>query len=310
MKKVLLTALLLTSLATPVYADNQAIDPKPLPQASSATVKTIGNITFKFTSGNVGNVSVFQDDRYSDDVVIEQVLKSLWKQGGIKQVTHVNGKSIELTKWKNYGGNIPQTGTPGTGTIPPTGQPSTGGNATPNTQKPGTKPAPNTIPSKIRVVVDNEPVFFEDYGNVQPFIKDNRTLVPMRAVYEHFNVQATVQWDNEKRTVTATNREGKTIVFTIDKKEYQVIHPDGRVEKKINDVAPTIKNGRTMLPLRALGEAYGFVVVWFDPTKVVDMKSQGNYKAKLLPKATWEDQLKKQSTQQGVKAGETIVKPQ
>lgn len=311
MKKVLLTAMAAFSLATPVFADSTVTKPKPIPIPAGALSQQVATITFTFDSGNVRETDVSALPSENTDAVIEQKLKRMWGQGGIKQITHINGKPIEQTKWAKYGGLIPKIGVPGGVAV----NPSTGGSGTtPSTgQTPtqGQKPplsTPAKVPTTIRVVVDNEPVYFEDYGNVQPFIKENRTLVPMRAVFEHFNIQATVKWDNAKRTVTATNREGKTIIFTIDSKEYQVIHPDGRIEKKLNDVAPTISNSRTMLPLRALGESLGFVVIWFDPTKVVDMKAQGKYREHLLDKKLWADFLKKNNQEGECGCQETQTK--
>lgn len=305
MKKTLLAFIMVFSLVAPVWADSQAPEAKPIPVAPGAVVGTAARITFIFYDGKVAETEVSESRYETADESIQKKLKRLWEQGGIKQITHVNGKPIDQTKWAEYGGQIPKGGeipggTGGTsapGTVTPPGSSGT----SPGTNTPGATPKPNQqqkppavkIPNKITVVVDHEPVYFEDYDNVMPFIKNSRTLVPMRAVFEHFNVQATVKWDQATRTVTATNQEGKKIIFTIDKSEYQVVYPGGRVEKKINDVPPIIHQSRTMLPLRALGESLGFKVSWWDQTKVVEMEAQGNYRGHLLDKKVWEETVTK-----------------
>jgi len=37
------------------------------------------------------------------------------------------------------------------------------------------------------------------------------------------------------------------------------------------DVAPVIRNGRTLVPLRVISDALGYNVVWNDPNRVVSI---------------------------------------
>lgn len=108
--------------------------------------------------------------------------------------------------------------------------------------------APNQGPMFI-VSLEDDIVEFED---VQPIIKDNRTLVPFRAILE--KAGAKVDWNQEDKKVTA-ELDGKKIEMTIGQKKIMV---DGK-EVEL-DVAPMIKEGRTLIPLRGMFENLGFEV--------------------------------------------------
>jgi len=57
-----------------------------------------------------------------------------------------------------------------------------------------------TQASDITVIVDGQPVFFED---VQPSIVDGRTMVPLRGVFETMGY--VVNWDNDTSTAILNN---------------------------------------------------------------------------------------------------------
>ena len=107
---------------------------------------------------------------------------------------------------------------------------------------------PNQGPMFL-VTLNDDFVEFED---VQPIIKDNRTLVPFRAILE--KAGAKVDWNQEDKKVTA-ELDGKKIEMTIGQKKIMV---DGK-EVEL-DVAPMIKEGRTLIPLRGMFENLGFEV--------------------------------------------------
>ena len=56
----------------------------------------------------------------------------------------------------------------------------------------------STQPEEIKVLVNGT----RYYTDPLPYIKNDRTMVPMRRVFEILN--ADVQWNNEERSVTAT----------------------------------------------------------------------------------------------------------
>jgi hypothetical protein len=140
---------------------------------------------------------------------------------------------------------------------------------------------------EITVFVRKDQVKFPDQ---KPVIIMGRTMVPVRAVFEHKYVQAKVIWDAENRTVTAKDRSGKTVIFRIGENNYRVIYR-GKEEYQYSDVAPVIQNGRTLLPLRALSESLNFQVDWLDQERKVELKEKTGYYRELMSEAQWEKYL-------------------
>lgn len=113
----------------------------------------------------------------------------------------------------------------------------------------------------IKVFVDGIPVTFD----VQPTIRNDRTLVPFRAIAEALNISVT--WDGAARIVKGT--DGKTAI------ELQI---DNKTAKKGDssitlDAAPTIIGNRTLIPLRFFSEAFGCGVKWDGTVREVKIAS-------------------------------------
>lgn len=108
----------------------------------------------------------------------------------------------------------------------------------------------------IKVVLDGEEMNFE----VTPFIEQDRTMVPLRAIFEALG--AVVQWNDETRTVTAA-REDLEIKLVIDGPAYK------NGEAISLDAPAKIVNSRTFVPLRFVSEALGSTVTWDDLNKTV-----------------------------------------
>ncbi len=92
-----------------------------------------------------------------------------------------------------------------------------------------------------------------------PMIISSRSMVPIRAVVEAIN--GTVSWDNSTQKITL-NANGNTVIMWIDK--YEII-VNGTTYKI--DVAPTIVNGRTYVPVRFAAENLSTKVYWINTTK-------------------------------------------
>ena len=105
----------------------------------------------------------------------------------------------------------------------------------------------------IYVKLNGEYIDFSKYGQ-NPVIENGRTLVPLRSVFEALG--ASVEWDGATSTVTSI-RGNVTVKLTIN---IATIYVNG--EAKTLDVAPKILNGRTMVPLRAVVEAFGCQIGW------------------------------------------------
>jgi hypothetical protein len=119
---------------------------------------------------------------------------------------------------------------------------------------------PEPKDDEIRVVLDNKQVIFSDRS---PLIKGGRTLVPFRAIFEEFG--ADVAWDAETETVTA-KKDDISIKLIIDNTKAMV----GGNEIILDQPAEII-DGRTMVPLRFIGEAMNCKVIWNRLERIVDI---------------------------------------
>ena len=110
----------------------------------------------------------------------------------------------------------------------------------------------------ITVKVDGEEVVFPDQ---KPILENDRTLVPLRAIFEALGAE--VGWDDATQTVTATKGD-ITISLQIGSTDLFV---NGEV--KVIDVPAKLLNSRTLAPVRAISEAFGCTVDWEDATQTV-----------------------------------------
>lgn len=115
----------------------------------------------------------------------------------------------------------------------------------------------------ILVVLDGTQLTFD----VPPQIIKDRTMVPIRAIFEALGAE--VDWDAETRTVTATI-DDYTVQCTIDQK---TMIAGG--EKVQMDVAPVIVDGRTLMPVRFAAEAFDCTVVWVGSARTAYIVSRG-----------------------------------
>ncbi|MBC7766301.1 MAG: tetratricopeptide repeat protein [Hyphomonadaceae bacterium] len=102
--------------------------------------------------------------------------------------------------------------------------------------------------------------------DTEPFILNDRTMVPMRVIFE--GLGATVQWDAIKQTVTATKGDMQ-IVLTISSNLALVNQSSQTLE-----AAPTIRDGRTFVPVRFISEALGAKVNWAADERRVSIVSK------------------------------------
>ena len=116
---------------------------------------------------------------------------------------------------------------------------------------------------EISIFLDNSSISFEQ----PPIIRDDRTLVPFRALFEKMG--ATVDWDSEKRTVEGAIGD-KLITLVIDDSLAQ-IREDGQVNNVKMDVPAQIVNNRTLVPLRFVMENFGLDVNWDSKTRTIDV---------------------------------------
>ena len=128
-------------------------------------------------------------------------------------------------------------------------------------------PTPVGAEDKITVTIDGEVLEFVDQSAQ---IINNRTLVPMRAIFEKLG--ASVQWLHEYRMVVADTAL-INITMKIDEATYYV-----NGEAKTLDVPAQILNDRTMIPARAVAESLGCKVEWNQETKTVIITTKDHEK--------------------------------
>ena len=103
------------------------------------------------------------------------------------------------------------------------------------------------------MTVNGNDMPIDEQGTV-PVIVNDRSLLPVRAVVEQMG--GTVDWNGETQEVTLTYGEAE-IKLTIDSTEALL-----NGEKQALDVAPTVINDRTMLPIRFIAYSFKFEVEW------------------------------------------------
>uniref|UniRef100_UPI000481B308 stalk domain-containing protein n=1 Tax=Desulfovirgula thermocuniculi TaxID=348842 RepID=UPI000481B308 len=98
-----------------------------------------------------------------------------------------------------------------------------------------------------------------------PVVEQGRVLVPLRAIFEALG--ASVEWDGSTQTVTG-RKEGTTVRLVIGQGTAYVN------ERPVSlDVPGKIINGRTMVPLRFIGESLGAEVNWDGTTRTVIVRT-------------------------------------
>ena len=117
-----------------------------------------------------------------------------------------------------------------------------------------------SLAADVKVQINGEIVDFKDSaGNtVNAQILNDRTMVPMRKIFEVLG--ATVDWDGEERIVTGT--KGDTIIKLQIDNPVVTKEKSGVEETLTLDVAPTIIEDRTMVPLRFIAESLDKQVGW------------------------------------------------
>ncbi|TYO92725.1 exo-beta-N-acetylmuramidase NamZ domain-containing protein [Desulfallas thermosapovorans] len=110
----------------------------------------------------------------------------------------------------------------------------------------------------ISVIVEGHAIDFD----AAPFVDtNNRLMVPLRAIVEALN--ATVDYDEETKEITIV-KQGRTNIFMLNS---NMVLVDG--ELKSMDTMPVVKNGRTMVPVRYVGEYFGAYVNWDPASRIV-----------------------------------------
>jgi len=104
--------------------------------------------------------------------------------------------------------------------------------------------------------------------DVKPFLTEGRSMVPFRALAETMGAQ--VGWNAENQTITVL-KGSKVIEMTVGNNNALV---DGNPVTL--DVPPTIVDGRTVVPLRFVGESLNANVSYDENTEIVKVLPKTN----------------------------------
>ena len=102
--------------------------------------------------------------------------------------------------------------------------------------------------------------------DVPPQIIQERTMVPLRFIAESFGSE--VEWIATSKSIRIVLHD-TTILMQIGN---PIVHINDRQQRI--DVPPTIRNERTLVPLRFIAEAFGSEVEWFPHTKEIKITYQ------------------------------------
>lgn len=118
----------------------------------------------------------------------------------------------------------------------------------------------------VKIMLNGE----EFVTDVAPFIENNRTMVPARAIFEAMG--ARVNWDEEKKTVLMLRQNGdelSSVVLQIGLDKAFVNN-----EAMPLDAPAKIVQNRTFVPLRFIIEAFGEDITWDGDQRVVSINYQ------------------------------------
>jgi len=114
---------------------------------------------------------------------------------------------------------------------------------------------------QIQVILDGEVLSFDQ----PPTIENGHTLVPLRSIFEALG--ADVKWEQSTRTATATKRRN---IINIQINNEQIIR-NGFIS--ILETPPRLINSHTLVPIRAVAEAFNANVDWDNATRTVIINS-------------------------------------
>lgn len=102
----------------------------------------------------------------------------------------------------------------------------------------------------VKVLLNGQEIEFD----VSPQIINERTMVPMRTIFEALGY--TVDWSETTQSITAV-KDNNTIFMRVN--DTTMYYNDTLITL---DVVPIITNGRTLVPVRGISEASNYDVQW------------------------------------------------
>lgn len=113
---------------------------------------------------------------------------------------------------------------------------------------------------EITVLLNGRKIEFDQ----QPVIKNNRTLVPMRAIFEAMGCE--VSWNDG--IIDVYKNSSKIMTLKVNDNTVKIYGKDDLY----TDTAPMVINSRTLVPVRVISEGIGAEVDWNQDSKTVIIK--------------------------------------
>ncbi len=127
------------------------------------------------------------------------------------------------------------------------------------------QPEPPMIAKDIKILINGVPLDTLDPQPEPPMLYQDRTLVPLRSIFE--SLGAEVEWEGTTKTITL--KKGTTIIIMRINVGTATING-----QTVNlDVPPLLYNDRTFVPLRFVSQALGNEVGWNDQTRTVSINA-------------------------------------
>ncbi len=121
----------------------------------------------------------------------------------------------------------------------------------------------------ISVLINGKQIEFD----VPPQTVNDRTMVPMRKIFEELG--AKVEWIEDTQMILAS-KDSKFILMQIGKPAIIIKDFKAGSETKVPlDSEPFVTDGRTLVPVRAVSEAFNMQVDWDDTAKAVLINNGG-----------------------------------
>lgn len=135
----------------------------------------------------------------------------------------------------------------------------------------------SAAPSTVKVMINDKPLVTD----TEAIIRNNRTMVPFRAVFESLGAK-NISWDEPTQSIVGSdgNITIKLVIGSYD------IDVNGKISTM--DTPPMIINSRTMIPLSAVSNALGAKVTW-DAKKYIAsvikpiQTASNNYNSEIFP---------------------------
>ena len=119
---------------------------------------------------------------------------------------------------------------------------------------------------EITVFVNGSQLDFVKYDNVLPYIENDYTLIPIRAIAESLGLD--VAWEESTRTVSVSG--GDTLIGLVIDSDKATVNG----EEKTLGVPARITDDRTFIPLRFVSENIGADVLWDGETRTITINGE------------------------------------